>query len=242
MMGRGQSGWGRMRIAIVALPVLAAGCMSYSGRSVPAAPYEPVQDRTVMAPVPSGAGVPTERDAGTSTGLDSEPVATNTNLSGSGVMARVLRSGDRVQVTIFAPPEPGSFHAVIDEQGNINLPLIGPFTVAGKTCAEGQRQIEKEYIDQKFYKTVTVVIVPPESEYTLTGEVQRPGPYPLTRNLTLRQALSRTAYTEFADKVKVFLTRNNSRLEVSIEDIKKGVKPDPIIVPGDIIEVPRSVW
>jgi len=155
-------------------------------------------------------------------------------------MARILKSGDRIQITIFVPPEPGTFLSVVDERGHINLPLIGSFVVAGKTCSECQRQIEKEYIDQKYYKTVTVVIVPPESEYTLTGEVERPGSYPLTRNVTLKYALARTTYTPYADKTKVFLTRNNVRVEITLEDIDKGKKPDPVIIPGDIIEVPRS--
>lgn len=229
--------------ALAGVLVAAAGCVSLTGRSVPAVPYAPVQKRTLVAAVPEGSAVaPNVRDQGTLTNADAALPATSAATNTGSVLARVLRSGDRIQVTMFVPPEPGSFASVVDEQGNINLPLIGPFLVAGKTCAECQRQIEKEYIDQKYYKTITVVIVPPESEYTLTGEVQRPGPYPLTRNLTLRQALSRTAYTEYADKVKVFLTRNNSRIEISLEEIKKGVKPDPVIVPGDIIEVPRSVW
>jgi polysaccharide export outer membrane protein len=115
--------------------------------------------------------------------------------------------------------------------------------VAGKSCGEAQRHVEKAYIDQKIYKTITVVIVPPESEYAVTGEVIRPGPYPLTRDLTLLQALARSGrYTEFADKTKVYLTRNNDRVEIKLEDIRQGRRRDIVIIPGDVIEVPRSPW
>ena len=215
---------------------LVAGCLSGPSRSEPAGRYAPVQRRDV--PVVRIAQAATE--AARPEHAPGAQVATGTAESTHDIMARVLKSGDRIQITIFAPPEPGTFASVVDEGGQINLPLIGPFKVAGKTCSECQRQIEKEYIDQKYYKTVTVVIVPPESEYTLTGEVARPGPYPLTRNVTLKYALARTTYTEFADKSKVFLTRNNARMEIKIADVDNGKRPDPLIIPGDIIEVPRS--
>lgn len=215
---------------------LVAGCLSGPSRSEPAVRYAPVQRRDVPV-VRIIQAAPEAARPGNAPGAQT---ATGTVDSAQDIMARVLKSGDRIQITIFAPPEPGTFASVVDERGQINLPLIGSFKVAGKTCSECQRQIEKEYIDQKYYKTVTVVIVPPESEYTLTGEVVRPGPYPLTRNVTLKYALARTTYTEYADKSKVSLTRNNTRMEIRIEDIDKGKRPDPLIIPGDIIEVPRS--
>ena len=216
---------------------MAVGCHSTPSRSEPAAPYVPVQKRDVSS-------VQTPRPVEPAVNAAEHGAATQ-SLTGAveraqEPMARMLKSGDRIQITIFAPPEPGTFLSVVDERGHINLPLIGTFVVEGKTCSECQRQIEKEYIDQKYYKTVTVVIVPPESEYTLTGEVEKPGSYPLTRNVTLKYALARTTYTPYADKTKVFLSRNNVRMEVRLEDIDKGKKPDPVIIPGDIIEVPRS--
>ena len=156
---------------------------------------------------------------------------------------RVLRKGDRLQVTIYAPPQPFTSPYVVDEDGRINVPLIGAMVVAGKSCAEAQRTIENNYIDQKIYKTVTVIIVPPESEYAVSGEVVRPGPFPLSRDLTVLQALGRAGrYTEFADKTKVFLIRNNDRVGIDLDEIRDGKRRDVVIIPGDVIEVPRSKW
>jgi len=221
----------------VALGLLVvAGCGTVSPHRVfPVAPYRPVEVRNVPRPGPARLG-DVQPDLAASVGTNiQETVSTQ---------GRVLKGGDRVQVTIYAPPEPiTSYPHVIDEQGNINLPLIRTFRVAGRTCAEAQRLIEKEYIDQKFYKTVTVDIVPPESEYSIIGEMVRPGPYPLTRPITLLQALSRAGkYTEFADQSRVFLTRNNERTEIDVSAIKEGRSRDIIIIPGDVIEVPRSKW
>lgn len=156
---------------------------------------------------------------------------------------RVLRKGDRIQVTIYAPPEPFTCPHVVDEEGRINIPLIGTMAVAGKSCGAAQRFIEKAYIDQQIYKNVTVIIVPPEGEYTVSGEVIRPGPYPLGRDQTLMQALSRAGrYTEFADQHRVFLLRNNERVEINVDDIREGKRKDIVIVSGDVVEVPRSKW
>jgi polysaccharide export outer membrane protein len=154
---------------------------------------------------------------------------------------RVLRSGDRLVVTIYAPPEPFNSQHVVDEQGRINLPFIGAVSVAGKSCARAQQEIEKEYIDQKYYKTVTVIIVPPESEYSVSGEVIRPGPYPLTRNQTLLQALAKAGrLTEYGDPNRVFLIRGGVRMEINVKEIREGKRKDIVIIPGDVIEVPRS--
>ncbi len=214
---------------------LVAGC----GTTTPArvahvAPYRPVENRSVPRPGPARVN---ERrgDAG---------VAASTNvLEAVNDEGRVLRGGDRLKITIYVPPQPSSFEHVVDEQGNVNLPLIGAFRVAGRTCAEAQRLIEKEYVDQKYYRTVTVIIVPPESEYAVTGEMTRPGPYPLNRNLTLTMALGRAGRpTDWADPSRVFLTRNNQRTEINLDEIRSGKRKDIIIIPGDVIEVPRSKW
>lgn len=222
-----------------------AGCVA--GPTPPATvnPYRPVIERRVtgepaVKPFPSimrRTGVETRSRETTVT------VTNRTQLAEPDRQERVLRKGDRVQVTIYAPPEPFSSPNVIDEEGRINFPLIGPIVVAGKTCSDAQQAVEKAYIDKKIYKTVTVVIVPPEGEYAVTGEVIRPGPYPLTRDQTLLQALARAGrYTPYADKTKVYLTRNNDRVEIKLDDIREGRRKDIVIIPGDVIEVPLSPW
>ena len=213
--------------------ILVMGCGTVEpGRITPMAPYRPVEVRTVPRPGLARLG-DVQPDI---------PASAATNIQETvGTQGRVLKGGDRVMVTVYAPPEPFNFPHVIDEQGNINMPLIGPFRVAGRTCAEAQRLIEKEYIDQKIFKTVTVNIVPPEGEYSIIGEMVRPGSYPLTRPITLSQALSKAGkYTDFADQKRVYLTRNNERTEINVLAIREGKNRDIIIIPGDVIEVPRG--
>ena len=235
----------RWIVWVLAMVMMLTGCVSSPKPAAPVRPYRPEHPvvreslRTIVRnpALPSGQPVASSLVAPGAGATNQAPGLTFERTD------RVLRKGDRVQVTIYAPPEPFSSPNVVDEDGRINFPLIGPVVVAGKSCGEAQRDVEKAYIDQKIHKTITVIIVPPESEYAVTGEVIRPGPYPLTRDLTLLQAMARSGrYTEYADKTKVYLRRDNEQILVKLDDIKEGRRRDIIIIPGDVIEVPRSPW
>jgi polysaccharide export outer membrane protein len=155
--------------------------------------------------------------------------------------SRVLRSGDRLEVSLRAIPQPELLRVAVDEEGRINLPLIGAIPVAGKTTAEAQKLIESAYIEGQIYKIITVIIVPPESEYFVTGEVLRPGPYPLTRAITVLQAISAAGkFTEFAEPTKIRIRRGRQSFVVNAKKIQRGDEPDVVVLPGDVIDVPRG--
>jgi polysaccharide export outer membrane protein len=221
--------------------MMLAGCVAGPRPVAGVDPYRPRLQRTITPPPPQ---VSKPDIARTSRAWVAPPSSTNeVSATLTESTERVLRKGDRIQVTIYAPPEPFSCPHVVDEEGRINVPLIGAMAVAGKSCGVAQRLIEKAYIDQQIYKNVTVIIVPPEGEYTVSGEVIRPGPYPLGRDQTLMQALSRAGrYTEFADQRRVFLLRNNERVEINVDEVREGKRKDIVIISGDVIEVPRSKW
>jgi polysaccharide export outer membrane protein len=222
-------------LMVVVVMAVMVGCVSMPSSDEPLPAYQPQVEQVsvdILRTSPSAVNPPQAMANGTN---DVEASFFSSS--------RVLKSGDRVQVTIYAPPEPFTSPHVIDEQGRINLPLIGAMTVAGKTCADAQRLIERKYIDDQYYKVITVVIVPPESEYSLAGEVLRPGPYPITRNLTVTQALGRGGrFTDYADPTKIRLIRGSEILVINTEEIRKGIIKDIMVVPGDVIEVPRTRW
>jgi protein involved in polysaccharide export with SLBB domain len=49
-------------------------------------------------------------------------------------------------------------------------------------------------------------------------------------------------YTEYADQSRVILTRDNQRVEIDLDEIRNGKRKDIIVIPGDVIDVPRSRW
>lgn len=155
--------------------------------------------------------------------------------------ARVLQSGDRVEIHLRAIPQPETLHAVVDETGSLTFPYLGAVSVVDMTCSEAERMVEKRYIDGEIYKRITVIIVPPESEYAVQGEVLRPGQYPISRDLTLMQALARAGrYTEYADSTKVRLIRGRETIEINAKKIESNKENDIVVKPGDVIVVPRT--
>ncbi len=213
-----------------------AGCAAPVGRPAPMAPYRPSQTRMIGPPGGAGgkasAAVPT---AGTNRVAVAALAAED--------QSRRLQAGDRLEIHLRAIPNPENMKSVVDENGTLNFPFIGAIKVVGLTCSEAERLVEKAYVDGGIYRHITVIIVPPESEYAVQGEVLRPGPYPLSRDMTLMQALSRAGrFTEFADATRVKLIRGKETLEINVKRIEQNKEKDIIVKPGDVILVPKSIW
>ncbi len=84
--------------------------------------------------------------------------------------------------------------------------------------------------------------------FFISGEVKRPGSYPITRGLTVLKAVSVAGgLTKFGAKGKVEILRKSNkggsqRIKVNLGDIEKGKKPDVPLKPEDIIKVGRRVF
>jgi protein involved in polysaccharide export with SLBB domain len=224
------TGWGRASLAAaVAVSAVVSGCAALPVRVRPAEAFRPDEGR-VLAKVPAG---PTAVEPA----FTAEAMAV-TNLPPP-PKGRYLESGDRVRVTLRHRELEGPYEQVIDDEGRINLPYIGPIKVAGMIVSEAQKLAEDLYIKGEIYKQITVIIVPPESEYTVYGEVIRPGAFPLGRGLTLLQALARAGrFTEFADPARAQIRRGIETIKVNIPRIREGKDPDPDVQPGDVIYIP----
>ena len=215
------------------------GAMAATGWTAPARgtraePYRPDEDRPVAA-------ITTPADRSSLPTLGEGPADEATNVT---VGARTLRRGDKIDVSLRGLPQPPeTFTCVIDEDGKINMPLIGDVEIAGLKTPDAQKKIENEYIERQIYKRITVIIVPPQGEYTVTGEVLNPGAYMLSRELKLSMALARAGrFTDFADSTKIHIMRGKEIINVNFKRVQEGRDQDPIILPGDVIAVPRSPW
>ena len=155
----------------------------------------------------------------------------------------VLRRGDRVNVFLRGIPTPEDISDVVDELGNIKIGLIGSVRVAGLTTAEAEKAIERAFIDGGFYRRIDAIIVAQSDEYFVRGEVQRPGRYPMSGDITLIQALSTAGgYTDYARPSRINIIRSGESLRFNATRIERQRDPDPRIQPGDIIIVNRRVF
>ena len=249
---------GRWAFGWVILSVWLAGCAGPAARSPRMAPYRPVQNRMIgqvgkapLAPAPL-APAPAASAATLPIVQNSAPIRVSATGTTNQVpetavwddnQSRRLQAGDRLEINLRAIPNPENMKSVVDENGALNFPFIGSITVIGLTCSEAERLVEKAYVDGGIYRHITVIIVPPESEYAVQGEVLRPGPYPLTRDMTLMQALSRAGrFTDFADATRVRLIRGKDTIEINVRLIEQNKAKDLTVKPGDVILVPKSRW
>ena len=162
----------------------------------------------------------------------------------STVTSRNLKQGDPViiNMTVALRPQP-RVEDVVDEEGNITLPILGEFPVAGLTTADAERAIKQAYLDKAVYRDVAVNVICTAAQarvddtYSITGAVAKRGRYTLHPGMTLRQVVIAAGdATDFANG-KILITRNGITRSFSYRRIKKGRDVDPLILSGDIIEV-----
>ena len=130
--------------------------------------------------------------------------------------------------------------------GMITLPLIRDIKAAGLTPAELADRIQqaaREFIGDP---SVTVVVRQMNSRKAfITGEVARPGAYPLASTTTVMQLIAIAGgLTEFADGKNISIMRveggQTKTFEFNYKDVAKGKKRQQNLVlkPGDTVVVP----
>ena len=154
-----------------------------------------------------------------------------------------LKPLDQVITTMRFPVQQ-STEDVVDEKGSITLPLLGEVKAAGFTTSELETELAKRYVDGGFYKRVIITVLVPTLNYTISGEVFRPGRYEIRGTVTLVQAIAEGGnFTEWADKKKVQIIRGTQFIEKNYFDILADPRQDLEILPRDSIRVPRNkIW
>ena len=155
-----------------------------------------------------------------------------------------LKTGDRIVVRLHTlSAVPLEMTEVIDEQGFIKLPHIGTVKIGDMTTAKAESTIEQTYVDAGIYRkdAIQVAIVPPESEFYVSGYVNKPGTFQFTRNLTVSAAIAMAGgVNEYADRRVRKLRRKGQEYIIDAVRVQENKEQDRIVEPGDIIEVPRG--
>ena len=157
--------------------------------------------------------------------------------------AAQLRSGDSLTVTLSGIPDASTNPVQIDEQGAISLPFIGVIPAAGLNTGELSAAIRQAYLGRKFYTEISVSVTVTERYVYIGGEVQRPGRIPWSPDLTLAKAVqSAGGFTLYAKESKVTLTRDRQAYDFDVLLAQRRPDEDPLLFPGDSIQVPRSAF
>jgi polysaccharide export outer membrane protein len=167
---------------------------------------------------------------------------TNPKVAASHTSAQ-LRSGDTMTVSLTGIPDPSNNPVQIDDQGLINLPFLGSITAAGLTTNELGQQIRQAYIDRKFYTEISVSVNVTERYIYVGGEVQHPGRIPWSPDLTLSKAIQTAGgFSLYAKEGRVLLTRDRQAYDFDVRLAQRKPSEDPLLFPGDSIQVPRSAF
>jgi len=143
-----------------------------------------------------------------------------------------LGTGDKVKITVFGQTDlSGEF--VVDDQGIMQLPLIGQVKAAGLTISDFQRSVTSKFADGYLRDPrVSVEVINYRPVYII-GEVNKPGEYPYVNGMSILNAVALAGgYTYRADETIVHIQRNGTGAEV-----KYPADDTTIIYPGDIIRV-----
>ncbi len=153
-----------------------------------------------------------------------------------------LGIGDVVHISVWRETELTET-AVVRPDGRISMPLAGEITIAGKNALQAQSLIRSLLIKYFTDPQVTVSIVEIHSRQVfITGQVQRPGAYPLLGNFNVLQLIaSAGGLTPYAHKKNIVILDSNNQ-QVFRFDYASTVKGNPkqatILHPGETVVVP----
>lgn len=123
---------------------------------------------------------------------------------------------------------------VVNDRGEITLPLAGPIPVSGRTIPEVQEAIASTLVARQILVSPTVSIQPVKLRPVyILGEVRNPGEYSFRPNMTVVNAVSLAGgYTFRANQQKMAIIRLvNGQAVTSVADETTAIQP------GDTIRV-----
>ena len=160
-------------------------------------------------------------------GADLPPMASYTTGS------YMLGPGDQIRVIAFGVDRMSGQYGV-DDAGNVSVPLIGTFHVAGATPAEASGVIKEKMIAGSFVRkpSVSVEVVVYRPIFVL-GEVTKPGQYPFQPGMTMLSAVAIAggftyrAVEDYASDVR----------SVNGRALQGKITTDSFLAPGDVVKV-----
>lgn len=158
----------------------------------------------------------------------------------------VIGPGDILAINVWKEAEISKVVPVRSD-GRISLPLIGELQSGGLTPRQLEAEITKGLKDYVAEPSVTVVVQEIHSKnINVLGMINRPGSYPLTRTMTVVDAIATAGgFRDFAKQKSIYVLRTNpdgaqARLPFNYKEAIKGLNPaqNVKLQPGDSIVVP----
>jgi polysaccharide biosynthesis/export protein len=173
-------------------------------------------------------------------GTPANPVGTAGTTEPAAVAADYrLVPGDKLRVEVYKDPQL-SQSLQVRPDGKITLPLVNDIPAAGRTPTELREAIAtslKTYITNPTVTVIVVETVPPV--VYVMGEVNTPGPQPMTGQLSVLQALAMAGgFRDFANRKNIVIRRGTQVIKFNYNEAIKARTAPVMLRPGDTIVVP----
>jgi polysaccharide export outer membrane protein len=191
------------------------------------------QDAATPSPAPATAAKPASPDS--------------LPKSATGVRPDSYIIGAEDVITVYVWKEPEMSQKVpVRPDGMISMPLLGEIKAAGYTPVQLGQQLTEAMKKLISDPQVTVIVTEVRSlSFNIVGEVTRPGYFPLTRRMTVLDAIAMAGgFKDFAKTKKIYVLRTSNgtqeRLPFNYKDVINGKNPQQNIElePRDTIVVP----
>lgn len=163
-----------------------------------------------------------------------------------------LGSNDFVSFRVVEDRDNESQRLRVNDNGELEVPYIGPVPAEGKTCKQLARDI-KAVLEKEYYYHATVILAldrvseKSRGRVYVYGSVKAQGPQeiPPDESYTVSKAVIRAGgFGDFANKRKVKLTRSNGK-DYTV-DLKRVIEEghtdeDVVLEPDDQIYVPQRL-
>jgi polysaccharide biosynthesis/export protein len=224
----------RLAFLTLAMSQLLSNCMTNDAQTnQPMATAPPATNSALGSTGPVGSTGPTEGTGGS---------------AGAGVASGHLANPDYrivprdiLQITVFQIQDLNTA-AQVNEDGSVNLPLVGKIPLSGLTVYEAEQTIGSRL--RKFVQSpqVTVAVKQYGKRITISGEVRSPKVLADDGNSTLSQAIAESGGVgDLADSTRVHLARSRNQhvqdMIFNLDDIQAGRAQDPLLMGGDIVVV-----
>lgn len=167
------------------------------------------------------------------------PVMSVAQANASAPRSYGLSPGDSVRITVFDEPTLTADYEV-GSNGAIAFPLINEIDANGLSTAQLSEAIANELQVNGFVQQprVSAEVLTYRPIYVL-GEVQTPGEFEYTGDLTILQAIAKAGgFTPLADERRILLTRDGGDETVIVELGRTPLR----ILPGDTVVVRQSIF
>jgi polysaccharide biosynthesis/export protein len=158
----------------------------------------------------------------------------------------VIGAGDVLAINVWKEADISRVVPVRSD-GRISLPLVGEIQAGGNTPKQLEAEISAKLKDFVSEPEVTVIVQEIKSQtFNVLGMVLRPGSYPLTKRMTVLDAIALAGgFRDFAKQKNIYVLRHaadgtSTRLPFNYKEVLKGRDPgqnvelqsnDSIVVP-----------